>query len=118
MQFIIYKKMKTTIRNLFTVLLFTLLLNCSTSSYGIQNEILREAEDTPELFFPSDGLTLDQNSCKNPMIDFRDGTQITLASAFNGIGNYHVPEGKYGVRKGELLRLDCSNGKVLGIVKE
>ncbi len=35
-----------------------------------------------------------------------------------GRGDYSVPEGKYGVQKGELLRINCRTGEVLGIVKE
>ena len=41
-----------------------------------------------------------------------------MVSAEDGAGNYSVPEGKYGVGKGELLRLDCATGKVLGIIKK
>ena len=52
------------------------------------------------------------------MIDARTGIQITLTSAKNGLGIYQVKEGDYGVKKGEALLLDCSTGKVKGIVKE
>lgn len=83
-----------------------------------ENAILREAVNTPDLFLPEEGEELDNKSCKNPMIDPRDNSKIVLATSTAGTGDYEVPEGKYGVRKGELLRLDCTNGKVLGIVKK
>jgi hypothetical protein len=39
-----------------------------------------------------------------------------MVRAASGIGDYEVPEGRYGVGPGEVLRLDCSTGRVLGIV--
>lgn len=83
-----------------------------------ENAILREAENVPDLFLPEEGVELDTKSCKSPMIDPRDNSKIIMVSSKNSMGNYEVPVGKYGVGKGELLRLDCTNGKVLGIVKK
>ena len=102
---------------LLTILLIGLAASCASVSGG-QNTILRQAENTPEAFTPPPGITLDGQSCKSPMIDSRDGTQIIMVSASGGKGNYRVPPGKYGVQKGELLRLDCATGKVLGVVKD
>lgn len=55
--------------------------------------------------------------CHSPMVDPRDGTRITLIRSSEGMGDYEVAEGRYGVTKGHLLRLDCSNGRVMGVVK-
>lgn len=89
----------------------------------------RAASDAPERFMvgttepggplseprPSDG-------CRNPMVDPRDGTRLTLVQSQGGergqVGDYAVPEGRYGVGPGELLRLDCATGRVMGIIPQ
>lgn len=111
--------MKTTIKYLVVVNCIILLGSCGSlkNSEG-SYRIIRQAENTPSQFLPPKGVSLDQNSCKSPMIDSVDGTEIIMVTSTSGEGNYRVPQGKYGVQKGELLRLNCSNGKVLGIVKE
>ena len=111
--------MKPYLSNTFVALFSFILLSCgSMKSSGTFGSIIRPAENAPETFSPPAGVFLDGNSCKSPMIDTRDGTKIIMVSAEDGTGNYSVPEGKYGVGKGEFLRLDCSTGKVLGIVKK
>lgn len=87
---------------------------CGTSSRALS--IIRPAEGTPERFAPAEGITLDDVSCKSPMVDPRDGTEIQMVSAQNNAGIYRVPAGKYGVGEGEYLKLDCQTGTVLGIV--
>lgn len=111
------KNLKKIIFSLFIVNLLGLAISCVSSNRSRSSEISKP-ENTPESFSPSPGITLDNQSCKNPMIDNRDGTEIILVSAARGLGNYRVPEGKYGVKKGEFLQLECSTGKVIGIVKE
>jgi hypothetical protein len=87
----------------------------------------RAASGTPEYFLvgtiePGGSLTDPQPNagCRNPMVDRRDGTRLTLirsqSRAGREIGDYAVPEQRYGVRAGELLRLDCSTGRTIGIV--
>jgi hypothetical protein len=49
--------------------------------------------------------------CHNPMVDPKDGTRLTLVRSSSGMGDYEAPEGRYGVGKGQLLRLDCANGR-------
>lgn len=111
--------MKTTFKYLVVVNCLILLVSCgSLKNSESSNRIIRQAENTPSQFLPAEGVSLDQNSCKSPMIDSADGTEIVMVTSTNGEGNYRVPQGKYGVQKGELLRLNCSTGKVLGIVKE
>ena len=107
------------IQNL-TIILFSIAaFGCaSTTNSGSQSIIIREAENTPEAFVPREGVSFDENSCKSPMIDPRDSTEIIMVSASNGQGTYSAPQGKYGLKKGEFLRLNCSSGKVIGVVKK
>ena len=105
--------MKSVLKTIFVgVLLF--MSACGTSSRALT--IIRPAEGTPERFAPVEGVTLDDASCKSPMVDPRDGTEIQMISAQNNTGIYRVAPGKYGVGAGEYLKLDCRTGAVLGIV--
>ncbi len=54
----------------------------------------------------------------NPMSDPRDGTKVILVRSTPEYGDYQVPHGRYGVAKGELLRLEPGTGRVLGIVRQ
>ena len=111
--------MKSAIRRLFFLLFLASAAGCATTSgSAMQKGIIRQAENTPDTFSPDQGISLDENNCYNPMFDNRDNTVVVLVSSANGAGNYRVPEGKYGVEKGELLRIDCKTGIALGIVKE
>ena len=56
-------------------------------------------------------------ACHTPMVDPRDGTSLSLIRSAEGRGDYEVPEGRYGVAKNQLLRLECATGRVVGIVK-
>jgi hypothetical protein len=87
----------------------------------------RAASDTPDHFMvgtiqPDGPLTEPQSNagCRNPMVDPRDGTRLTLVQSQRSeggqIGDYRVPDGRYGVPSGELLRLDCGTGRVIGVV--
>jgi len=109
-----------TILHYFTVAsCLILMVGCGASKNSdFKNRIIRQAETVPKSFLPPEGISLDQNSCNSPMLDPVDGTQIIMVTAQGGKGNYRVPQGKYGVQKGELLRLNCATGEVLGIVKE
>lgn len=91
-------------------------LNDSTTS---ERAVLRPAEGITTAFNAPAGATLGNSSCLSPMVDPSDGTEVKMERAFGtGRGDYSVPEGKYGVQKGELLRINCRTGEVLGIVKE
>lgn len=99
--------------------LFALLVSCATiNKSDSASSVVRVALDVPESFQSPDGLSLDRLSCKNPMVDGRNGTKIILVRSVDGKGDYKVPDEMYGVGQGELLRLDCSTGKAIGIVKE
>ncbi len=62
--------------------------------------------------------TIAGEGCRNPTLDPRDGTRLTLVRSLGGTGDYRVPAGMYGVGAGELLRLECAAGRVVGIVVE
>ncbi|MDX1471501.1 MAG: hypothetical protein R3213_08385 [Flavobacteriaceae bacterium] len=109
------KKVKISIS---AFLLLTVLSCVSSRSSDSQNQIIGQPIDTPEAFLPPDGVEFDGNSCKSPMTDPQDGTRIIMVTAQGGYGNYRVPDGKYGISGRKLLRLDCSNGKVIGIVRD
>lgn len=76
----------------------------------------RAASDVPDAFQSPAGLS-PEGECRNPMHDSRDGAAVRLFRSADGRGDYEVPEGRYGVAKGELLRIDCRTGSVIGIVE-
>lgn len=102
-----------------SLLIFT--VGCGSLNSGTVSEraILRPATGITAPFEPPQGITLGGNTCKSPMIDPTDGTEVRMERSFtSGMGEYSVPEGKYGVGRGELLRINCNTGEVVGIVKE
>lgn len=90
------------------------------------SDILRASTDAPERF--AVGITPGGSSefpgagdlCKNPLVDPRDGTPLTLVRSASGLGDYRVPAGKYGIADPvrELLRVDCGTGRPVGIVRQ
>ncbi|REJ85750.1 MAG: hypothetical protein DWQ36_08205 [Acidobacteria bacterium] len=86
--------------------------------------VLRAAVDVPERFefaqSSSDvapGRTEGEPvACLSPLVDRRDGTRIVLERSVAGRGDYSAPAGRYGLASGELLRVDCTTGEVLGVV--
>jgi hypothetical protein len=91
-----------------------------TGTAGATDAMFRPAVDTPTRFVTSDGLA-SEDGCRNVMVDPRDQTQLRLARSWQeGVshrGDFEVPVGRYGVRDGELLRIDCSTGEVIGVVR-
>lgn len=83
--------------------------------------ILRPAENTPERFVLADSSPITGTpgaaACRSPLVDPRNGARLTMERADRGRGDYAVPAGSYGVRARELLRIDCSNGQAVGIVR-
>ena len=108
-----------------------LLLACaacavSTSTYPADAPA-RAANDVPEHFMvgsiaPGGPLSepVRDGACRNPMVDPRDGTRLTLVQSQDGpagqVGDYQVTAGRYGVASGELLRIDCGTGRAVGVV--
>lgn len=84
------------------------------------NAPARDAADVPPQFVfgtaaaaPADA----EGVCRTPMTDPRDGTAVRLVRSQGGqVGDYAVPAGRYGVGAGELLRLECGTGRVVGVV--
>ena len=109
-------------------LAFALLGGIPACAPGSKSQAPPNATPTGLVQVPDHFLVGDPNSavtrepkpgegCRNPMVDPHDGTKLTLVRSSNGMGDYEVPEGRYGVGKGQLLRLDCSNGRPMGVVK-
>jgi hypothetical protein len=61
--------------------------------------------------------TLAGGGCISPLADPVTGIQIVLIRSESGLGDYLAPSGSYGIRDGQLIRLDCDTGRVLGIVR-
>lgn len=106
--------MKRTISGLF---LLAFLIGCG-SSQNFADKAIRPATDTPVAFEPKNGMSFDESSCKSPLVDPRSGVEIIMVMAQGGLGDYRVPSGRYGVKDNELLRLNCSTGEIIGIVKD
>src|ERR1041385_6002100 len=78
---------------------------CQVHRYGALP--LRAFSDCPDHFVSRDApASPPSDSSRSPMVDPRDGTQIELVRSDRGWGDYQVPAGRYGVQKGELLRLE------------
>lgn len=99
-------------------------LGCATSHFGT-GTVKQEASDTPVQFmvgsFKNDKMaeTAGDEGCRNPLIDPRNNARLYLVrSSTTGMGDYRVPDGAYGVGKNELLRISCSSGKAIGIVRK
>lgn len=94
-----------------------LMLGCGTMQ-NRNNTYPRTAVNVPEKFETKTGEMPDGSSCSSPLIDPRDGTEIVMVEAGDGVGKYRAPEGKYGNKGKELLSVDCRTGEVLGIIKK
>ncbi len=55
--------------------------------------------------------------CRNPIVDPRNDTRLTLIRSADGLGDYEPVTLRYGVSEGELLRVDCASGRAVGIVE-
>ena len=123
--------MRPPLRSVFALIGFPVVFGssacASSSNPSPANAPSRSATDVPERFLVgtiSPGGTLSEpqpnSGCRNPMVDPRDGTRLTLVQSQPGggtqIGDYAVPEGRYGARAGEVLRIDCGTGRVIGLV--
>jgi hypothetical protein len=81
--------------------------------------VIHPASDCPDHFVAKGSVAaVPSDAARNPMVDPRNGTEIILVRSDRGWGDYQVPEGSYGVNRGELLRLDPATGRVIGIVQK
>ncbi len=91
-----------------------LLVGCATSDFG-PGTVLRPAADVPETF--ASDAPAEPLSCSSPLWDARNGVRLTLVRSANGEGDYTVADARYDVGRDELLRVDCSTGAAIGIVR-
>lgn len=109
-------------KNILAVLqasLFLFMISCGSSGDTVEDDdVLRSGYNTPESFNPPSGIVLDAESCKSPMIDPRNGISLTMVRSSGNHADYEVPNQNYGVERGELLRLNCATGEVIGIVRK
>jgi len=100
-----------------------LLAGCASTRPPAGDRPLRQAEDAPDHFVVGaiDGAGTSEPApgagCRNPMVDPRNGTRLTLVRSSEGQGDYEVPPRQYGVGEGEVLRIDCATGRTIGIFK-
>lgn len=94
---------------------------CATANWRAATP--RDAVDVPARFEPEDpslrlmpGDTLAGSGCLSPLVDPRDGTRISFIRSAD-VGDYEVERGRYGVGSGEVLRIECNTGRVIGIVE-
>jgi len=93
---------------------------CSTWHKAIAttpDRIDRLATDTPEMFMRDNGAPIRGNTCLTPLVDPRDNSRVELVRSIPVHGDYRVAAGKYGVSGNELLRIDCTTGRTVGIVR-
>lgn len=98
-------------------LLFFLMSCGSATNSFTQEQVLRSARDTPAYFESPVSIT-GKRVCKSPLTDPRDGTSISFIRSQWPMADYEVPNGKYGVKSDELLRVNCDTGEVVGIVRK
>lgn len=95
------------------------LMSCGAMMTPDSDDIIRQPEDAPTNFAMGNGMDFEENVCKSPMLDPEDGSELIMVRSWgNGIGDYEVPEGKYGLSKREFLRLNCETGELIGVVKK
>lgn len=107
-----------------SLFLGALLVGCAaTSDFGPGAPTPVPAVDTPVRFEPTDpalrlspGDTLAGSGCLSPLVDPRTGARYPLVRSGGTAGDYRVPEGRYGARAGQLLRVACNTGEARGLV--
>ena len=78
--------------------------------------------DTPDRFLVLEVATGARSepvgpACRNPMVDPRDGTRLTLVRSSGGFGDYAPESARYGLASGQLLRINCSDGRPVGATR-
>ncbi len=102
-----------------TTILACMLMSCATMTTPDSDNIIRQPIDAPSNFTLANGMDFEENTCNSPMLDPEDGTELIMVRSWgNGIGDYEVPDGKYGLGKREFLRVNCETGELIGVVKK
>ena len=105
---------------LILVPVFTI-VGCASTDFASDRQA-RSAVDVPDHFMvgmPNSTATTAPKpgeGCRSPMVDPRDGARLVLVRSLDDRGDYKAPAGRYGLGDGELLRLECSTGRVIGVV--
>lgn len=100
------------------------LAGCATGRNDLSGPVVGVALDLPDHFMVArSGLGRTDEpkpgeGCRNPMVDPRDHTILTLRRSAGGTGDYWVGSQKYGLTTTQLLRVDCATGRAIGIVAE
>lgn len=100
------------------------LLGCASGRNDMAGPIVGVPLNVPDHFeVAASGVNKSEepapgDACRNPMVDPRDRTILTLRRSAGGKGDYWVEEQKYGLTSQQLLRIDCGTGKAIGIVGE
>ena len=97
-----------------------ILLSCGSgnSASEADTDVLRPASDAPQSFSAIFATPVGAKDCQSRLIDPVDRVELMLVKSFDGVGDYLVPPGKYGMSADELLRINCRTGKVIGVVKK
>lgn len=90
-------------------------------SSGGPSAAIVPATDTPVAFLVEEHGALRPpragEGCRNPLVDPRTALRLVLERSEGGHGDYSVPEGRYEIGAGQLLRIDCATGQAIGIVR-
>ena len=91
---------------------------CGLSSTPF-NATPRPLAGLPASLTPPPGPT-DGTACRSPLTDPADGSRLVLERSWQRdgapIGDYRAEGGRYGLRDGEFLRVDCRTWQPLGAV--
>ncbi|MGV3517633.1 hypothetical protein [Luteitalea sp.] len=80
--------------------------------------IERPATGLPGTFLRADGLPNLGTVCLTTLVDPQDKSTLDLVRTIrDGQGDYRVTAGKYGVGDNELLRVDCTTARPMGVVR-
>lgn len=96
-----------------------LAIGCVSASSVNWNETGRPAGEVPARFVADTSAAAapaGAQGCLVRLMDPRDGTRLTLQQSAETLGDYRVEAGRYGVRAGEWLRVECATGRAVGIV--
>lgn len=111
------------VRSLLMAVTLLILSGCATSHFSADTDT-RMASDLPDHFLVGTHTGTDttepkpDEGCRNPMVDPLDGTKLELVRSNGEYGDYEVPDNRYDVGRKELLRLECSTGRAVGIVQK
>lgn len=100
------------------VLVSLFLASCASTSWPADaNPAV--ISDTPDHFLVVDTATGAVSepagpACRNPLIDPRNGTRLTLIRSHGGAGDYLPDQLRYGLAANQLLRIRCSDGQPVG----